>query len=147
MGPAPWSQGLIYKRWWVECSLLIARESKEYEMTSRGMVQVCGDTYRIDDRGSFHEVVRLRDDRCVGTFRHGATLELMHSAIPREILGEVARLALRSARLAWLPPREPVRTNVSGSLDALLAIWRRGSAWFVVRLPRTGPPRLERAFR
>jgi len=75
----------------------------------RGMVQVSGTTYRIVERALFSEVFRISDNRRIGAFRHEPALEVMESEIPLEALLDVARHALRSARLSWAPrrPRRP----------------------------------------
>lgn len=73
---------------------------------TKGMVQVSGTTYRIVERGRFYEVVRLFDDRMVGSFRCGMGIELLHSGISAETLREIVRDAQRSARLSWAPRRD-----------------------------------------
>lgn len=67
------------------------------------MVQVDGTTYRVVGRAQFHDVFRLLDDACVGTFRHEPCLQIVRHEIPYESLLEVARQAMRSARLSWSP--------------------------------------------
>jgi hypothetical protein len=85
---------------------------------SRGMVQVLGATYRIVQKGSSYEVVRVLDDRVVGAFRHATELEVIGGEAPEQLL-LIARAALRAARLAWSPPRKRRL-----SLGQLLARWR-----------------------
>ena len=100
-------------------------------MTSKGMVRVSGSTYRIVDRGDCHEVIRILDDRRVGSFRHGRRLEIINSEITRESLLEVATHALRSARLTWPPRKDSFRIRAGHTVAALLAFWRRrlGLVW------------------
>ncbi|HTQ04945.1 MAG TPA: hypothetical protein VMI54_13860 [Polyangiaceae bacterium] len=63
------------------------------------MVQVLGTTYRIVETRSAHEVVRLLDDRSVGSFRCDPTLTIVESRIAPELLRQVAREAIREARV------------------------------------------------
>jgi hypothetical protein len=66
------------------------------------MVQVLGTTYRIVEGGDSYDVIRLLDDRFVGSFRHGiAALEITRREIPAQTLEEIARHANRAARLRW----------------------------------------------
>ncbi len=67
--------------------------------SSKGMVQVFGTTYRIVQTGTAHEVVRLLDDRYVGSFRCEPALTIVESRIGLELLRQVAREALRSSRV------------------------------------------------
>lgn len=69
------------------------------------MVQVSGTTYRILERAGTYEVIRLHDDRFVGSFRHDTALELTAAEISPATLGQIARHAHRSARLRWSQPR------------------------------------------
>jgi hypothetical protein len=73
--------------------------------TSKGMVQVFGTTYRIVQTASVHEVIRLLDDCCVGSFCCEPALTVVESRIAPELLREVALQALRSSRLEWRPRR------------------------------------------
>ena len=68
-------------------------------MTSRGMIQVLGKTYRIVERAEFHEIVRVIDDSRVGAFRHRPTIEIIYSLIGEDHMMEVVREVLRSARV------------------------------------------------
>jgi hypothetical protein len=66
------------------------------------MVQVLGTTYRIVEGGDSYDVIRLLDDRFVGSFRHGiAALEVTRRETPAQTLEEIARQANRTARLRW----------------------------------------------
>jgi len=62
-------------------------------------------TYRVVARAEFHDVFRLLDDRYVGTFQHEPELEVISLEIPGESLLELARQAVRSARLSWQPKK------------------------------------------
>jgi hypothetical protein len=71
----------------------------------KGMVQVFGTTYRIVKRAPCsYEVVRILDDRRVGTFRHGPSLSVSPEAVDFETLREIAYAALRSAKTSWVGP-------------------------------------------
>lgn len=65
------------------------------------MIQVAGMTYRIQSGRERSQVFRLGDDRMVGAFRYGPTLQILESEITVEQLVEIARAALRTARLPW----------------------------------------------
>lgn len=67
--------------------------------SSKGMVQVFGTTYRIVQTHVAHEVIRLLDDRCVGSFQCEPRLTILESRIAPELLREVALEALRLSRV------------------------------------------------
>jgi hypothetical protein len=79
--------------------------------TQQSMIQVSGTTYRVRSRGDLHQVFRVSDDRCLGIFEHRPVLRVLESESAPEQLLEVARAALRSARLPWLPARRPGASN------------------------------------
>lgn len=79
-------------------------------MTSRGMIRVFGNTYRIVENAEFHEIVRVLDDRRVGAFRHCPTVEIVDSLIDHGQLRAVIREVLRSARVSQR------KTHYRGSL-------------------------------
>ena len=71
-----------------------------------GMVQVGSITYRIfgvtKDR---YGIVRVLDDRFLGTFLHGPGLAISSEAgVEERLVYEVARAAIRSGRTAWRAP-------------------------------------------
>jgi hypothetical protein len=72
--------------------------------TSKGMVQVLGITYRIVVGVDVHHVVRLLDDRMVGSFRVCSGLEITSNEIELDALREVARTAARMGKVAWVEP-------------------------------------------
>lgn len=74
-------------------------------LTSKGMVQFSGTTYRVVEKSGLHEIVRVLDDRCVGVFRHWPTIQILDSSIPQDLLLMVIREALCAAKLAVRPPR------------------------------------------
>jgi len=76
---------------------------------SRGMLQVCGVTYRID-RTAAHEysVTRLLDDAKVGTFRTLPALRIHPLCVEDHVLRDVVRAALRSARTSSVMHAAPV---------------------------------------
>jgi hypothetical protein len=101
------------------------------------MLQVLGATYRIVQRGSSYEIVRVLDDRVVGAFRHATELEVIGDEAPEQLL-VIARAALRAARLEWSPPRK--RRQTLGAVPArwLSSLQDRLFAWFesLVVVPR-----------
>jgi hypothetical protein len=66
------------------------------------MVQVLGITYRIVVSVDVHHVVRLLDDRMVGSFRVCSGLEITSNEIELDALREVARTAARMGKVAWV---------------------------------------------
>ena len=99
-------------------------------VTSEGMVQVGGTTYRVVARAQFHDVFRLLDDACVGTFRHEPCLQIVRHEIPHELLLEVAKQAVRSARLSWSPGKtrgtQPSLGACTGGPDPATRSAKRG---------------------
>jgi len=73
------------------------------------MLQVRGVTYRID-RTAAHEysVVRLLDDAQVGTFRTLPALRIHPLCVEDQVLRDVVRAALRSARTSSVMHAVPV---------------------------------------
>ena len=65
------------------------------------MIQVLGTTYRIQAEHGHHQVFRVSDDRNLGAFQHQPALRVLVSEIAPEQLLDVARAALRTARLPW----------------------------------------------
>lgn len=79
--------------------------------SQQSMIQISGTTYRIRSERDLHQVFRVSDDRSLGIFEHRPVLRVLESEIAPEQLLEVARAALRSARLPWLHPRHPKASN------------------------------------
>lgn len=77
------------------------------------MIQVAGTTYRIQSGRERSQVFRVGDDRMVGAFRYRPTLQVLESEITAEQLIEIARAALRAARLPWT-----ASTRASARLEA-----------------------------
>lgn len=75
------------------------------------MIQVSGTTYRIRSELDRHQVFRVWDDRRVGVFEHRPSLRVLESTVAAEQLLEVARVALRAARLPWTNAAEQIHTN------------------------------------
>jgi len=69
----------------------------------KGMVQLAGVTYRIVriERGAYN-VVRIRDDQNVGRFQMSPTFELTPTAIELDLLREIARLAIHTAKTSYI---------------------------------------------
>ena len=68
------------------------------------MIQVSGTTYRIQSWREQTQVFRLIDDRLVGAFLHRPSLRVIESELAHEQMLEIARAALRAARLPWSDP-------------------------------------------
>jgi hypothetical protein len=82
------------------------------------MVHYGGTTYRINKRGRLHEIVRVLDDCCVGSFRRKPGLELVDCQIDRDVALAIARLALHTGRLSYQPKLDPPRELVHDWLAA-----------------------------
>lgn len=69
----------------------------------KGMVTVGGNTYRVSKlyRGTY-EVVRILDDRRVGTFESSPKLQVTPEGVDPELLSEIALLALKQGKLSWV---------------------------------------------
>lgn len=76
-------------------------------VTSKGMVQFSGATYRVVERSGLHEIIRVLDDRCVGVFRHYPRIQIIDSSVERGLLLGVIREALHGAKLSSRPRRPP----------------------------------------
>lgn len=71
--------------------------------TVKGMVQVAGSTYRIVRLGSGkYQVVRILDDKVVGTFQSAPKVEVTSSQIEAALLLEIARAAVQGAKTSWV---------------------------------------------
>lgn len=76
---------------------------------SRGMLQVKGVTYRIErTEPHAYTAVRLLDDVEVGTFRTRPVLRIHPLAVDTEVLRDVVRAAMRSARTSAVMHIAPV---------------------------------------
>lgn len=82
------------------------------------MVALDGITYRIERLASkTYAVIRVTDDRDVGTFKTVPELHVFPEGIAPELLEMIARTAVKSARTSWVghpipdtippPPAEP----------------------------------------
>lgn len=69
----------------------------------KGMVLVAGTTYRITRLSpGLYEVTRILDDANVGSFQLGPPLQVEARGIEANLLREVARAAVQSARTSWV---------------------------------------------
>jgi len=69
----------------------------------KGMVLVAGTTYRITRLSAgLYEATRILDDANVGTFRLGPPLQVEARGFDANLLREVARAAVQSARTSWV---------------------------------------------
>ncbi|HEY8942949.1 MAG TPA: hypothetical protein VIM73_01755 [Polyangiaceae bacterium] len=68
----------------------------------KGMVQVQGRTFRIVRiaRGRY-EVVRILDDKCMGTFSSEPTLTI-EPCEHQDLVREVARTAIQGGKTSWV---------------------------------------------
>jgi hypothetical protein len=78
----------------------------------KGMVSVAGKSYRIVRIGTGHyAVVRILDDRQVGSFRTTPRLAVLAEHIEANLLDTIARVAVQLAKTSWIgqAPRLPER--------------------------------------
>jgi hypothetical protein len=69
----------------------------------KGMVLVSGGTYRITRiEAGCYDVWRILDDQRVGRFRVGPPLEVEPAGNEADLLREIARAAVQSARTSWV---------------------------------------------
>ena len=69
----------------------------------KGMVQVAGTTYRIVRVNiGRYEVVRILDDRRVGTFATEPKLQVLTSDIELPIMMEIALSAMKKGKTSWV---------------------------------------------
>jgi len=88
----------------------------------KGMIHLAGVTYRIVRVGvGSYSVVRIRDDREVGSFKTAPALGIEASLVEPEVLREVVRLAIHTAKTSYsgfpapLPAAEAVAAKVRQS--------------------------------
>ena len=69
----------------------------------KGMVQVAGTTYRIVrvTRGHYN-VVRILDDKPVGAFSNGPTVQVTATGIDTGLMREIVRVAIQGAKTSWV---------------------------------------------
>jgi len=71
-------------------------------MECKGMVQFLGHTYRIMKVGPrSYEVFRILDDVLVGKFDVDPRLRVHPDGVPRELLLQIATMALKQATVSW----------------------------------------------
>jgi hypothetical protein len=69
----------------------------------KGMVQVAGTTYRIIRlQPGQYEVVRILDDRSVGTFATAPKLQVLSHRIELPIMNEIALSAVKRGKTSWV---------------------------------------------
>lgn len=94
--------------------------------SSKGMVQVAGTTYRVVESPRVHRVIRVLDDRVVGTFRYGSGIEVVSCEVSPELLLRIGKHSLQSARLSWPPSATATRpSRLAGWADSLVLSWHR----------------------
>jgi hypothetical protein len=76
---------------------------------AKGVVVVGGTSYRVAKlhTGSY-EVVRILDDRRVGTFESEPRVVVEPEGIDSELLREIAIAALRQAKISWSQRPPPI---------------------------------------
>jgi hypothetical protein len=73
------------------------------------MVSVDGVTYRIERiAAKTYGVVRVNDDKHVGTFKTGRELQVFPDGIDRFMLELVARDAVMTGKTSWVMHQKPV---------------------------------------
>jgi hypothetical protein len=106
----------------------------------KGMVQLAGVTYRIVRVavGSY-SVVRIRDDRDVGGFSLAPALGLEARGLDLELLREVARLAIHTAKTSYVNFARPNLAVIdAGMAAAASAVAASGAA--ATRRPSSSMP-------
>src|SRR3954462_5095563 len=86
----------------------------------KGMVHLAGVTYRIVRvaTGSY-TIVRISDDRDVGGFKLAPALSLQSRGLELDVLREVARLAIHTAKTSYVGfPRPDLATIDAGMAAA-----------------------------
>jgi hypothetical protein len=99
------------------------------------MVQFAGTTYRITERPSSYEIVRVLDDQCVGVFRRWPMLQVLECSIEPQLLLGVIREAVQAAKLSCRPDR---RSSALERLPTLLFRSISHARRFLVRQLLTG---------
>jgi hypothetical protein len=67
----------------------------------KGMVQVGGDTFRIERINRFaYTAIRIRDEKRVGTFQTDP-LAIVQSSVEPTLMEEIARAAMRGGKTSW----------------------------------------------
>ena len=87
------------------------------------MIQVSGETYRLESFARAYRVIRVADDRWIGAFTLEPALRVLESEIAHDELMQVARAALRAARLPWTGKR----ARAEASTKPASHIWSVGS--------------------
>ena len=78
------------------------RRRRHHMYGIKGMVQVGGHTFRIERVDRFlYEVVRISDDRRVGSFCTSPLLSVVTSDEDPAVVQEVARAAIQNAKTSW----------------------------------------------
>jgi hypothetical protein len=96
----------------------------------KGMVQLAGVTYRIIrvSTGSY-SVVRISDDQTVGSFHLAPQLGVEAKHVEPQLLREVARLAIHTAKTSYVGFARPNLAGLpSASSVTATAAYRRSSS-------------------
>ena len=102
----------------------------------KGMVQLSGVTYRIVRVASgSYSVVRISDDTEVGMFSLAPALGIDARLIEPDLLREVARLAIHTAKTSYVGFPRPELAAIEAAKAAQAAVARRPST-----LPPPQPP-------
>jgi len=100
--------------------------------TSKGMVRVNETTYRIVECNGRIDVVRLLDDRRVGSFRHRPKLEILECAVePRELVRVIGHAMQR----AKIPSLSSTRSNQWAMMHRWSAKLVQSIVWLKPFLP------------
>ena len=89
----------------------------------KGMVSLQGVTYRIVRvaTGSY-SVVRIRDDQEVGAFKTAPSLGIEARLVAPELLREVARLAIHTAKTSYAGFPAPLAPSVAAGSSAAASV-------------------------
>jgi hypothetical protein len=68
----------------------------------KGMVEVGGTTFRIERvEDSVYEVIRIRDDLNVGTFRTSPIVCVVRTHLEPALMQSIARAAIQGGKVSW----------------------------------------------
>jgi len=113
----------------------------------KGMVHLAGVTYRIVrvKTGSY-TVVRISDDRDVGGFSLAPALGIEARGLDPDVLREVARLAIHTAKTSYVGFPRPDLATIDAGMAAANAntATQAAAAGNVVRRPSSRPPAVPR---
>ena len=109
----------------------------------KGMVSLQGITYRIVRVASgTYSVVRIHDDQEVGAFKIAPLLDIEARLVEPELLREVARLAIHTAKTSYVGFAAPLAPPVSAAPAPAPAPLLAQGVNAVLQRPSSTPPPL-----